>query len=90
MDSVPLYGWILTLATIVVEQGMLVESLLQGGESGSVSVDHCCGATQAPPRARLRAAIADPTECLQKSSLSKIWTQTSEPKKAICEDARRR
>lgn len=74
MDSVPLSGWILMLATIVAEQGMLIESLLQGGESGLESLDQYCRETQAPPRARLRAAIADPTEGLQKSSLSKIWT----------------
>ena len=45
VDSVPLSEWILTLATTVVEQGLLIDSLLQGADSSEEGVDHCNSAT---------------------------------------------
>ena len=44
VDSVPLSEWILTLATTVVEQGMLIDSLLQNDGSAADAEDHCNGA----------------------------------------------
>lgn len=45
VDSVPLSEWILTLATTVVEQGMLIDSLLQINGLAADAEDHCNGAT---------------------------------------------